>query len=763
MKHITKLVLIAVLMFVVGGYGYAYAEGKNSAPISKKDSPITVTAKNDERVSFNFVDVELSALTKFISDITRKNIIFDDQFKGKITIVAPEPLSVSEAFKLFTSILELKSYAVIPSGKNTYKIVPMKLAKEMGISVTQELDTAIDENYAARLIELKHLSEEDAISFLRPLVSKNGYIKDFGPRNMLLIMDSTPNIDRILQLMDMIDTPSETAYPEIIKLNYASAKNVAAIINEGLKGGLVGADKKTAGSIRQGVYVVDDTRLNALILFGPETEREPIKKLITMLDTPTPEAQGNINVYFLENADAVELAGVLEKLITKSTTASSTSAKNTETDAKTKQQKPFKQASDIFITPDEATNSLLIVAPPSDYRSILEVIKKLDKRRKQVFVEAMIMEVSLEGIMELGTKWRGAAKSNGKPIFISGVGSIDSSSVEQILTGLGGFSVGGMGNFMDVSYTTTNSDGTTETHTLTAPGYAVLFSAKEFRGVLNVLSTPQILTSDNQEAEIVVGENVPFITKREANPSSDTSVFSTIERKDVGIKLTITPQITEGDYVKLDIYQEISNVKDQSTEILISVGPTTTKRSTKTSVVVKDKQTVVIGGLIEEKRYKSITKVPVLGDIPGLGWLFKTKGDEKAKINLMVFLTPYVIEDAKELNELTKRKVVDTKEQDLQKEDKKTNKEETTKTNKYNTASNNNKIGTRLLVEFVDGVSTETALEIIEQAGTLVVSRYGEREFYLVQLKPGVSIVDAQESLEANAEVKVAEPQRDMQ
>jgi general secretion pathway protein D len=389
-----------------------------------------------------------------------------------------------------------------------------------------------------------------------------------------------------------------------------------------------------------------DTRLNALILIGSSYAKESIKKLISLLDVPQIEQTGNIKVYFLENADAGELSKVLDSIV-----------KGIE--EKGKQPQPQDTKGKITITPDKATNSLIINAPAGLYQNLLGIIKDLDKRRKQVYVEAMIVEASLDKLKELGSKWRIMAEHDGEPIAIAGFGTMDSSALTEIINGLTGISVGGMGNFFDVPITVG-----TETFNLTVPGFSALFSLNEFRDAVNVLSTPQILTSDNKEAEIMVGENVPFISKRETETttagSATGSLFNVIERKDVGIMLRLTPQITEGEYVKLDIYQEISSLKQEtSVAILTQVGPTTTKRSTKTSVVVRDNQTVVIGGLMQDKSEEIVTKVPLLGDIPFLGYLFKFKSYNKTKTNLVVFLTPHVIRDSADLAALSERKKAD--------------------------------------------------------------------------------------------------------
>ena len=291
-----------------------------------------------------------------------------------------------------------------------------------------------------------------------------------------------------------------------------------------------------------------------------------------------------------------------------------------------------------------------------------------------------------------------------------------------------------MGNFLDVPVSTVNSDGTVTTSTLTIPGFSALFNLEEFRGAVNVLSTPQILTSDNREAEIIVGENVPFITKSEANAAQPDSIFNTIERTDVGITLRITPQITEGDFVRLDIYQEISALIRESLEFAETIGPTTTKRSTKTSVVVKDRETVVISGLMQEREEENITKVPLLGDIPLLGYLFKSKSARKEKTNLLVFLTPHIIKDAGQLEELTDQKTL-----------------------KFSKAENRYRQG-ELLVQFMQGVTEERIQEILSREDASAIAVLNERGLYHIRLEEGQDVEDAVEDFMEYEEVEYAEP-----
>lgn len=629
-RHISFIFFLLFLTFVFAAPSYA----------EHKD-----TVSKDQKVTFNFVEVELSTITKFISEITGKNFIFDERVKGKITIIAPSKLNIDDAYNLFTSVLELKGFTVVPSGVNAYKITSSSEARQRGVELTKGKQP-LNESYIARLIPLKNISSDDALRFLQPIVSRDGYASAFGPGNLLLIIDSGLNIEKVLAIVENIDQPSMTERPEIVFLKYSSADAVAKMLTEGLSRKARAVPQPFA---TEEAKAIADTRLNAVVLFGDKGGREAMKPLISLLDVPSPVAQGRINVCFLENADATDLARVLDGIIK--------SSPQRQTGPGAPPVAAFEAAGGITISADKASNALIVVASPSDYQSLLQVIRQLDKKRRQVFVEAMIVEASIDRLKDLGTQWRLTGQNNGNPVAIGGFGTMNQTALQAILMGLQGATLGGMGNFLDVPVTSLNADGTVRTDTLKVPGFAALFSLKEFRDAINVLSTPQLLTSDNKEAEIVVGENVPFISKREADPTRPASVFSTIERKDVGITLKLTPQITEGDYVKLDIYQEISALKQNQTEnILISVGPTTTKRSTRTSVLVKDEQTVVIGGLMQEREEDIITKMPLLGDIPLLGWAFKTKTHTKQKTNLLVFLTPHVVKESDRLSEITKEK-----------------------------------------------------------------------------------------------------------
>lgn len=648
------LLTVFALSFAPLNGAYAATDG----PAAKQPA----NAKK-EKIQLNFVDVDLATIANFISKITGKNFIYDEKLSGKVTIVAPAKIDVDEAFDLFLSVLELKGYTTVFSG-TAYKIIPSAGVKHGPLKITEEgAEVRVNEAYMARLIPLSFIQTTDILPVLQPLISKEGYISGFGKGNTVLLIDNALNIEKILSIVRLLDVEPQIAQYkiELVYLKSAQADNVVQLLKQikqrsskkAQKGAAPqqavnpspDAQQDGAGGAAFGVPIADK-RLNALVLYGTPEDNEEYKRLISIFDVPSPATSSKINVYYLENAESGEISKVLESLTRPGTAQAQPGSAGDAGGGGGK----------MVITPDKSTNSLIIMAQPEEYQNLLQVIHKLDRRPKQVFVEAMITEVSINKSLELGSKWRVSGTVGGNPVAIGGLGSIDSTSVSDILNGMSGFTVGGLANILTVPIT--NSDGTTTE--LTVPGFAALFSLSEFKDVVNVLSTPHILTSDNKEAEIMVGENVPFLSKFEStSTTSDSStVLQSIERKDVGITLRIKPQISEGDYIKLDIYQEISALSSstQAADVI------TTKRSAKTSVVVRDKQTVVIGGLIQDKTEENASKMPFLGDIPILGWLFKSTATGKEKVNLLVYITPTIVKDFDKLDEIREKKNLEYKE-----------------------------------------------------------------------------------------------------
>jgi general secretion pathway protein D len=587
-------------------------------------APCSAFAKG---VVLNFSDVDISTMVKFISDLTGKNFVMDDRVKGKISIFSPAKLSTDEAFNVFTSVLELKGFTIVQAGK-VYKIVPTAAAKQSGMNVFVDQERGpVNEAYVARIIAIDNISAQEAVTFLQPMVSKDGYISSFGPRNMLLVVDSAFNIQKILGILQLIDTSQRREGGEVVFLKHAAADNVANVVKEWLgsrdKSPKPPGQPVTAGT---GGLIVADSRLNALILFGSDKDKDDIKKLIALVDVVPPTTSSKVNVYYLENADATDVAKVLDGVV-KGIVAGPVPGQP----AAAPQQSPF-EGGKITITPDKATNSLVIMASPADYQNLLQVIQKLDKRRRQVFVEALIAEVSLDKLKDLGLQWSffGGA-SNGT---VSTAGVYDPfNALAPLLTQLSSLQQAGATNLQLTS----------------AANFPAILKALITNGAANVISTPNIMTSDNKEAEIFVGENVPFLSST-SQTTGTTAILQSVTRQDTGITLKITPQISEGEYVKLDIYQEISAVKGSKGEATDIV---TTKRSAKTSVVVKNKDTVIIGGLIQDQDQENVSKIPLLGDLPLLGWLFKTKNTTRQKTNLLIMLTPRIVRGAEEMAEVT--------------------------------------------------------------------------------------------------------------
>ena len=584
---------------------------------------VAVPAWAGKGVVLNFSDVDISTMVKFISDLTGKNFILDDRVKGKISVYSPAKLTTDESYNVFTSVLEMKGFTIIPSGK-VLKIVPLASAKQAGTRVFTAADhQPVNDAYIARVISLNNISAQDAVSFLQPLVSRDGQITPFGPSNMILVVDAANNIQKVLDLLGLIDTPQRREAGELVFLKNAPAEGVANLVKDWLGG----RDKspKTAGApATGGGIVIPDTRLNALVLFGSDKDKEDIKRLIALVDVIPPTTSGKINVYFLEYADATEMVKVLDGFIK----GAATPGAGQQPGAAAPGQSPF-ESSKINVIADKPTNSLVIAASPNDYQSLLQVIQKLDKRRRQVVIQSTIAEISLDKLDEAGVKMSVAGGGASQDVGAAGVFdpfNVLAGSSPQAIAIIA--AIKALGRNVNV--------------------FGSVNALAQY-GVLNYLSTPNILTADNKEAEIFVGENIPLVGNIQ-NVGGSGITQQSVNRQDTGILLKITPQITEGEFIKLDIYQEISAVKQNKGQ---AVDLVTTKRSAKTSVVARNNETIAIGGLIGGRETEDVSKVPLLGDIPGLGWLFKYHSVSKSRTNLLILLTPQIMKDSATMNKAT--------------------------------------------------------------------------------------------------------------
>ncbi len=613
-------------------------------------------------LSMDFTDVELPVLIKFMSEQTKKNFIFDERVQGKITIISPRRVTLEEAYDVFLYVLQAKGFTTVSQG-NTIKIVAAREARQDTIR-TGAAKGAAPAEFITRLVPLQFLESTEVVPLLTPLVSKDGMVSAFGSSNTLLIIDSRANIDRILSILDEVDSESAPGILRVYPLAYAvaveAAKTLTSIYIEAAPGAAAPAAKgrnRGAGarfSRGAGAKFLPDSRTNSVIVQAGKEMQDDVAELLKKIDVPASAGGGKINVYYLENADAEEVSKVLSSLSDRRAGATpvpspASGARPAPAPAAGGAVISAELEGGVKVTPDKATNSLIVVASSNDYETLVGVIKKLDIRRRQVYVEAVIMEITLDKARDLGAEFRGAAKVGTNGAVIGGSNFDFKGNVNDLFSALATGNplvFGGTGLIAGgIAGSVTLPDGTK------VPAVTAVLRAAQTRDNINILSSPHLLTLDNKEAEIVVGENVPFITSQSRDSTNLANVINTVERKDVGITLRLTPHIHESDFVSLDIFQESSAVKGDSLLNASSVGPTTTKRSAKTSVLVKNGDTVVLGGMMQETFTDTSSQIPFLGDIPLLGNLFRFKSVSRKKTNLLIMLTPRIIRDPGEMLE----------------------------------------------------------------------------------------------------------------
>ena len=600
----------------------------------KKGAP---TAKKAASVTLDFKDVELTDLIQTISEMTGRNFVYDDTVKGKVTIISPRGMSLDEAYQVFLSVLSVKGFTVVPSGKMN-KVVRTQEAKENTIPTGSDAASSGAEQIVTRLVPVQNIDAATfATSILTPLIPKSGSVVAYAPTNTLIITDSMANIERLLKIITELDVPGTSSNLDVIFLENAAAEEIAQIGTQVLaQGGAAPRKGRTAGAPTVIGKVLAYPRANAIIVMAEAEELETIRSLVKNLDRKESSGRSNINVFYLENADAESLAKTLNEIIS--------GVRKT----KTAPGQPTGPTEPVTITADKSTNSLIISAIPEDYEALQAVVKQLDIRRKQVFVEALILELSMDATQQLGATLQGAAVSstNGG---IFGVSNQTTSSnigmlaapASLLTTAVDGIMLGGFSKMVDVTI-----DGVTTQ----VPALSALINLSKKDSNINIVSAPRLLTSDNEEAQIVVGSNVPIITSRlTSGASADLNQSVSVERKDVALTLRFTPQVTEGNLVRLKVFQEITALAKNNVGTVDQVGPTFTKRLLQNTVVAEDGKTVVLGGLISNNVQEVITKVPFLGDIPFLGWLFKRKETVETKTNLLIFITPSIIRSAEDL------------------------------------------------------------------------------------------------------------------
>jgi general secretion pathway protein D len=592
--------------------------------ISGKDRGLTQkeSQKNGRYVTINFDNVDIHVFIRFISELTGKNFVIDKAVTGKVTIISPTKISVDEAYKVFESVLEVNNYTTVPAG-SIVKIVPSVSARSKDIETRLKREISIPQDtLVTQLIPLKYADPDNLKKLFTPLISKTSVVVSYPPTGMLIVTDVLSNINRLIRIIEVIDVEGIGEEISVVPIEHATASVMAKSLNS--------IFQKSGGKAKKGVTgapvirIVPDERTNTLIILASEDDTLRVRQLIDLLDKETPRGEGDIRVFYLQNANAEDLAQVLMSIPSKGTK-----------DAK-KGKAPV-VSKDVQIVADKATNSLVITSNKEDYLVLEDVIKKLDIPRRMVYIEALIMEVSMNKNFELGVRWNAFEDSGSHDG--STITSFGASDPVNLSSAVGkGFSLGVIGAAINIGDTV-------------FPSLSAVIRAYQNDSDVHILSTPQVMTTDNEEAEIVVGENRPFLTRQDRS-GSDVD-YSNYEFKDVGITLNITPQINRERFVRLKIFQEVSKVKTGSET---SVLPTTLKRTAKTTVIIKDGHTIVIGGLIEKIINDTTYKVPFLGDIPILGWLFRSNSTTGDKTNLFIFLTPHIIENPTEAAEVYKEK-----------------------------------------------------------------------------------------------------------
>lgn len=599
-------------------------------------SPVAAEEKTEEAgrqkyVSIDFNDVDIRVFIKFISELTNENFIIDSRVKGNVNIISPGKITVEEAFKVFESVLEVHGFTAVKAGEIS-KIIPAPMAQSKNVETRLKTGSRMSEDkIVTQLIPLKYADTNEIKKLFSPLVSKGSVILAYTPTNTLIITDVYSNINRLIKIITAIDVKDVGRQISVIPIVHADALKLEKTLNTLFQAKIARGKKITPDQLTK---FVADERTNTIILLANEFDTAKVKELVTIMDQEVPRSDAKIRVFYLENAKAEELATVLQSLSGKAA-------------AQEKGKKIAPVVSEtVKITADKATNSLIIMADKDDYQVLETVIQKLDIPRPMVYIEALIMEIRDTDEFELGVEWMGgtsAGRIDGNPAGAYGSFTSDSSILPTLDTktnalGLpGGFTMGVM-------------TGPIQIGNFIFPNLGAAIKAMKKNEKVQIISTPQIMTTDNEEAEISVGENIPY--KTSTGTSSSNVDYENFEYKDVGVSLKITPQISQGRFVRLNIYQKVEKVKSTSGDS----QPTTLKRTAETTVVVKDATTVVIGGLIGEDLNSTDYQVPCLGDIPLAGNLFKSTSRDGVQTNLYIFITPHIIENPAEAEKIYQEK-----------------------------------------------------------------------------------------------------------
>lgn len=619
--------------------------------------------------SFDYPNADISDIVKAISELTGKNFIIDPGVRGKITIVAPTQITVAEAYKAFLSALAMNNFTIVPSGK-FLKIVPVRTAARSNIETYSGAYYPDADVMITRIAKLKHISAEEVNKNLRFLPTKDGEMNAYAPTNSLIITDYGSNIDRIMKILRELDQPGFEEQLAVIPVRYAKAKEIADLIMQiinkeskgsgGAQGGFnAGVPRFRPPSARAGTpeeysMVAPDERTNAIIVLGNKTGIQKVRELIKKLDYKLdPSETGGVFVYYVRYGEAEKLATVFTGIAQSGTSGGSSGGSGAP-------GRPFVSpveskavfTNDVKVTPDKTNNSLVITASRQDYLVVKSILAKLDIPRDQVYVEAYIVEMNSSRVRDWQVNYvRFEEGKDGTAGLKSGFIGSSGDTLAGLLSPTGGQGAilgFGVGDYLDLKV---------GSETLRVPSILSLINILVTQSAANLLSTPQILALDNEDAEIEVGERIAVSQDSTPTSAGVAAVKTTFD--DATIKLTVTPFISpDTDDVQMKITQSVkqpSNRKSSASGLANNTVNMTT-RSLKTNIVVASGNTAVLGGLIQDQELSSEAKVPILGDIPVLGWLFKSSNTQKNKINLNVFLTPKIIRSGSDHQRLVTRK-----------------------------------------------------------------------------------------------------------
>jgi general secretion pathway protein D len=589
--------------------------------------PAICLAQEQGAITPNYKDADLSQIIEAVSAVTGKNFIVDPRVRAQVTMLSSTPMSPAAFYEAFLSILQVHGYVAVPSG-DVVKIIPDGNARQVPANDLPSRLSSTSDEIVTQVIAIRNVSAAQLVPILRPLIPQYGHLAAYPASNMLIISDRAANVSRMMKIIQRIDQGGDEEI-DVIPMEHASASEVVRIVTS------LAASAQAEGAGGPNVKVVADDRTNSVLVSGERSQRLRLRTLITHLDTPL-EAGGDTQVRYLRYADSEKIATKLREQLQGIVAAVQPGG---ATAAPAAAGGAIDRSITIWAEPE--TNALVVTAPPKIMRSVMSIVDRLDIRRAQVLVEAILVEMSADKAMDLGVNWAIADTGGGNlpaggflsPIAGTGLGEI----IAAIRAGDGEGAVPAVPSGLTLGFGEINENGTS---------WAGLIRALNGVGNTNIIATPSIVTLDNEEAEIKIAQEIPFLTGQYVTEGTTgvNNPFQTIQREEVGNILKITPQINEGDSVLLKISQEASNVAASSQQVS-STDLITNKRTISTKVMVEDGGVIVLGGLISDESTESKQQVPFLGSIPLLGELFKTRGVRKTKTNLMVFIRPRILRD----------------------------------------------------------------------------------------------------------------------